>query len=221
VRISELSARTGVPVATVKYYLREGLLPPGERTAANQAGYGEEHVDRLRLIRAMVQVGGVSIAGVRDVLAALGAPLHDLLGAVQDAVTPRPRQTGRPDWDGARTEVGTLVTELGWQVRDRAPALDQLTDLLLATRAVSGDITARECFGGQARFAAELAAAEVPTVACGEPAQVAAAALVGTVLGGRAFEALRRLAQEDVSSRVFGDGGNGSHPDEHTGPASK
>ena len=28
--IAELSRRTDVPVATIKYYLREGLLPPGE-----------------------------------------------------------------------------------------------------------------------------------------------------------------------------------------------
>ena len=36
-RISELSSVTGVPVPTIKYYIREGLLPRGERTAANQA----------------------------------------------------------------------------------------------------------------------------------------------------------------------------------------
>jgi DNA-binding transcriptional MerR regulator len=208
VRISELSAQTGVPVATVKYYLREGLLPPGERTAANQARYGQQHVERLRLIRAMVEVGGVSIAGVKDVLAALDGPVHHLLGAVQDAITPRPQQTGHPDWEEARAEVGAFVRDLGWQVRRDAPALDQLADLLLATRAVSDSaITARECFGGQARFATELAAVEVPTVAGGTPEEVARAAVLGMVLGGRAFEALRRLAQQDASARVFGDPG--------------
>ena len=36
-RISELARRSGLPVATVKYYLREGLLPAGEPTAATQA----------------------------------------------------------------------------------------------------------------------------------------------------------------------------------------
>ena len=40
-RISELSAQTGVPVPTIKYYLREGLLPEGERSAPTQAAYGE------------------------------------------------------------------------------------------------------------------------------------------------------------------------------------
>jgi len=31
-RIGELSRRSGVPVPSIKYYVREGLLPAGERT---------------------------------------------------------------------------------------------------------------------------------------------------------------------------------------------
>ena len=34
-RIAELSQTTGVPVPTIKYYLREGLLPSGELTSPN------------------------------------------------------------------------------------------------------------------------------------------------------------------------------------------
>jgi DNA-binding transcriptional MerR regulator len=36
-RIGELSKVTGVPVPTIKYYLREGLLPAGELSSPNQA----------------------------------------------------------------------------------------------------------------------------------------------------------------------------------------
>lgn len=42
-KISELSRRTGVPVASIKYFLRQGLLPAGRATAATLAEYGEEH----------------------------------------------------------------------------------------------------------------------------------------------------------------------------------
>ncbi len=38
--MAELSRRSGVPVATVKYYLREGLLPSGVTTSATRAEYG-------------------------------------------------------------------------------------------------------------------------------------------------------------------------------------
>ena len=51
--MSELAAASGLPVATVKFYLREGLLPPGEATGATRARYDETHVKRLRLIRAL------------------------------------------------------------------------------------------------------------------------------------------------------------------------
>ncbi|CAA9274079.1 MAG: Regulatory protein MerR, partial [uncultured Actinomycetospora sp.] len=70
-RVAELSRRTGVSVASIKYYLREGLLPPGERTSPNQASYGDDHVRRLRLVRALIDVGGLSVVGTRDVLAAI------------------------------------------------------------------------------------------------------------------------------------------------------
>ncbi len=35
-RITELAETTGVPPATVKYYVREGLLPAGTRVRDNR-----------------------------------------------------------------------------------------------------------------------------------------------------------------------------------------
>ncbi|NBH07914.1 MerR family transcriptional regulator, partial [Amycolatopsis sp. SID8362] len=72
-RMAELSAETGVPVATVKYYLREGLLPAGRRVGPNQAQYTPEHVKRLRLVCALREIGGLSLAEVADVLGVLDA----------------------------------------------------------------------------------------------------------------------------------------------------
>jgi DNA-binding transcriptional MerR regulator len=53
-RMAELSRASGIPVATIKFYLREQLLPAGERTGPNQSRYGEEHLRRLRLIRGLL-----------------------------------------------------------------------------------------------------------------------------------------------------------------------
>ena len=63
-RISELSRRSGVPVATIKYYVREGLLPAGEPTAINQALYDERHLARIELIRALREGADLSIATI-------------------------------------------------------------------------------------------------------------------------------------------------------------
>jgi len=40
-RLSELSRESGVPVAMIKYYLREGLLEPGTPVNARQVAYGD------------------------------------------------------------------------------------------------------------------------------------------------------------------------------------
>ena len=74
IRIAELSATSAVATATITYYQREGLLPPGEATGPNQASYGEEHIRRLRLIRSLIDVGGLSVAFARGVLGAVDTP---------------------------------------------------------------------------------------------------------------------------------------------------
>ena len=50
-KIGELSAATGTPVESVRFYEREGLLPAPARTQGNYRDYAQEHVDRLAFIR--------------------------------------------------------------------------------------------------------------------------------------------------------------------------
>src|SRR3978361_1872538 len=88
-RISELAQRSGLPVATIKFYLREGLLPPGSPVSRTQAEYGDAHLERLRLIRALRDIADLPVATVGKVLAAVDdeeLPLLDLLGVTQIAV---------------------------------------------------------------------------------------------------------------------------------------
>ncbi|MFC7478903.1 MerR family transcriptional regulator [Luedemannella flava] len=124
-RIAELSRRSATSIPSIKYYLREGLIPGGRTTGRNQADYDEAHVRRLRLIRALVDVGGLSIAAVRDVLAAVDnpdLPGHDLLGIAHHAVSPHlPDATpttrgGRPR---GRRSSPSSANEAGWSARAR------------------------------------------------------------------------------------------------------
>ena len=89
-RISELSAMTEVPIGTIKYYLREGLLPAGRRGSRTTAEYDAVHVERLRLVRALIETGDLGIAAVRRVLTVIDAPHPqrlDVLATAQDALT--------------------------------------------------------------------------------------------------------------------------------------
>ena len=88
-RISEISSQTGVPLATIKFYLREKLLHEGVRTSATQAQYNESHMARLRLIRALLGPAGLSVAAAQRVIRAIEEPpesLHELLGVAATAV---------------------------------------------------------------------------------------------------------------------------------------
>lgn len=82
VSVAALSAASGVPVGTIERYLREWLLPPGRLVAPGEVRYGAEHLRRLALITALVEVGGHSPAQVRAIVAAADAaePAAVLLG---------------------------------------------------------------------------------------------------------------------------------------------
>jgi DNA-binding transcriptional MerR regulator len=48
--IEELAERSGVPVRTIRFYITEGLVP-GPIGRGRSAAYGQEHLQRLGLIR--------------------------------------------------------------------------------------------------------------------------------------------------------------------------
>lgn len=50
-KIGELAQAAHCTVETVRYYEREGLLPPAARTSGNFRDYGRDHIERLRFIR--------------------------------------------------------------------------------------------------------------------------------------------------------------------------
>ena len=78
--IDDLARRVQLPVRTIREYHTLRLLPPPERRG--RVGlYGDQHVQRLRLITRL-QRRGYSLAGIRDLLGAWesGTDLVTLLG---------------------------------------------------------------------------------------------------------------------------------------------
>ena len=50
-KIGELAQATQTPVATIRYYEQQGLVPAPARTGSNYRSYGPAHVQRLAFIR--------------------------------------------------------------------------------------------------------------------------------------------------------------------------
>jgi DNA-binding transcriptional MerR regulator len=67
-RIGDLADRAGVRPHTIRYYEREGLLPPPRRTSGKYRDYEPEALEDLRFIR-KAQTIGLSLGEVREVMA--------------------------------------------------------------------------------------------------------------------------------------------------------
>ncbi|MGC4917141.1 MerR family transcriptional regulator [Streptomyces albogriseolus] len=220
-RISELSRRSGVSIPTIKYYLRDGLLPAGRPTAANQAEYDEDHVRRLRLIRSLIGVRGLSVSATKDVLAAVDeqqGDVHLLLGLVLGALPVErsgrpPRRDGAAEPAGAGAaagdaaeDVAALTTEMGWKTSPNPPAAQVVAETLETMRALGVDYDWRSLvpYAELADRAARLDLDQLRDA--GDPLQQAERAVLLTVLLEPALLALRRLAQEHHSALRFGNG---------------
>ncbi|MFD1833195.1 MerR family transcriptional regulator [Streptomyces desertarenae] len=217
-RISELSRHSGVPIPTIKYYLRDGLLPPGRATAANQADYDEGHLRRLRLIRALIGVRGLSVSATREVLAAVDErqdDLHLLLGTVLGAL---PADRDAADDDDAAdaadddanaaapdlTDVEALTARMGWKVSSRTPAAQVVAETLETLRVLGVEFDWRSLlpYAELADRTAELDLDQLRDA--GGPLQQAERAVLLAVLLEPALLALRRLAQEHHSAQRYG-----------------
>ncbi|MFB9389475.1 MerR family transcriptional regulator [Streptomyces coeruleoprunus] len=208
-RVGELSRRTGVSVPTIKYYVREGILPAGQLTSPNQASYDETHVRRLRLIRALLDVGGLSVAAVREVLDAIGDPsrsVHKVLGAAHDHIAPGLGDVADAARDVAERQVAELIAARGWHVDAGNPAARSLAAALAALRRVGHEEFAELSLGAYADAAETIAAADLAYVARHTAREeLVESAVIGTVLGDAVLTSLRRLAQVDASSRTYGE----------------
>lgn len=212
-RISELSGSSGVPVATIKFYLREGLLHDGRHTSATQASYDDSHVDRLKMVRALVGVGGMSLARVKSIIAVIENPpqtMHELLGPA--SLMGRP---GDVDCDAldvldetdpgatGHARVHRLLREWGWDPAESfcsthiemGDALDAIED--------SGFALSDLALGDYRDHLTALAAKEVART----PTTSSEAAVRYVALGVPLVEplllAIRRLGHQHASAAIF------------------
>ncbi|KAF4409343.1 MULTISPECIES: MerR family transcriptional regulator [Streptomyces] len=207
-RIGELSRRTGVPVATIKYYVREGLLPAGRLTSPNQAAYDDTHEHRLRLIRALLDVGGLSVSSIRDVLEAVDdrtQPVHEVLGWAAKGILGPAGVAADPAAAAARDRVAGLIERRGWQVAPESPPAEALAEALAALDRVGHGVFVDAVLEDYADAAEDVARVDLEYVGRhGSVEDMVESVVVGTVLGEAVLAALRRLAHVHASARRYG-----------------
>ncbi|MBH9577338.1 Cd(II)/Pb(II)-responsive transcriptional regulator [Inhella proteolytica] len=81
-KIGELAKASGTAVETIRFYEREGLLPPPARSPANYRHYQPAHLERLRFIR-RCRALDMALDEVRALLQARDQPPADCSGVNQ------------------------------------------------------------------------------------------------------------------------------------------
>ncbi|WP_173923145.1 MerR family transcriptional regulator [Agromyces sp. Marseille-P2726] len=206
-RISELSRRSGAPVSTLKYFLREGLLREGERLSGNQTSYDDSHVQRVRLVRALLDTGGLSIAAAKRVLATLddeNSSLAHTFEAAQHALgVGRDGSSRAAASEAARERIARVAARNSWHTSPENPGFE-ISARVLDDLAAIGYEPSDAYLAAYAAAADTIAHADLGALRDRESADlIAELMIVGTVLGDALIAGLRRLAQESATEELF------------------
>jgi len=209
--LAELAEASGVSVASIKYYRREGLLPAGERLTATRQDYGRAHLERLALIQVLREVADAPIARIAQLTAILDDPRQPFLralGAAQlialglPAEEPAPEDPERPE----HPSIAPLLSDLGWPDVDTAPrrALDELLHGVESWGMPAGPETLRRYAGPVAQIArADVASIrELPGQTDGaelSPDVQVMRAVAGAIAFDRLIQLLRALGHSSYS----------------------
>ena len=203
--VSELADRAGVPVATVKYYLREGLLPPGANTAPRRAEYDDSHVRRLRILRLLREIGGVPVSNLRRVMDALDdeeLPIHGVMTLTADVITAGP-EPGDPG--AASTQIVDAVFEAaGWDgIRSESVDRRRLASLVSLLNSPGPLGASVEVLSYYAGLADQLARTEIKMIdESRDRADLLEDMVTGSVVYGQVFILLRQLGHEHHHARL-------------------
>ncbi len=137
--VSELARKSATPLATIKFYLREGLIPQGNLRAAHRAFYDERHLRRVELVRAMRDIAGLSMTAMRGVCRLLdGEGMRDFVTVVArmiDALGARKGTTRATRAVAlARKELLAMLRAQRMRVRKDARVVTDLAVALVAMR---------------------------------------------------------------------------------------
>ncbi|BDR52169.1 transcriptional regulator [Bombiscardovia nodaiensis] len=215
-KLAELSRESGVSAATIKYYLRLGLLPAGQKVSARVSEYSPAHLQRLRLITNLVHVVGLSIAQTEQVLSSIDQTDLSLEGAIEQATVALPSATTREQAEESKCGLKCKRTEtsdrkhlaaIAQELKDcgfgDVPDLEYVRHLELAILAareagLTVDQQMLEQYSEAARTLARIDFAHIPTDDRDNAIDIS---ILGTVMLEPIILGLRRLAHRELIER--------------------
>lgn len=194
-RISEVSRRSGVSVATIKYYLREGMLPQGTPLSPRDAEYSEAHLERLEIIRNLREIAHLPIETIKRLLNAADdpkLPIPALVGLAHAAALPK---TADPPPDAAAlAQAAEFYGELGWTLPPQHPVFAQ-TARLLALLQANGAPSTPASLQPYIQAVSQLTAVELGVTRSESRLLLVHDVVLGTYLGNQLLITLHMAAQ--------------------------
>ena len=125
--IGELAGQSGVTRRTIRYYVEIGLLPPPSG-AGKAAVYGEDHLDRLSLIKKL-QSMRLSLEEIRDELAGRTRSPEPASGEAMllplEPLSPGPLASTASEYIASLRELGPAYEQRSvLEARDQATVYD-------------------------------------------------------------------------------------------------
>ncbi|MBX3227659.1 MAG: MerR family transcriptional regulator [Labilithrix sp.] len=206
--IQELSRATGVSVASIKFYVREGLLPAPVSSRPRRAYYDGRHAQRLTTIRALRDAGGLSLDAIGRALAAIerpGSDVVDVIAPAIDALAARPAAAPAA-LVRARADVKELFVRERLSVRARAGSRETIAGAIASLRRIGSPIAIEDL----ARYVAllrplakeEIENEETSAVLRSDKESSLELAILGTVLFEPILIGLRRALHEHYTTAL-------------------
>ena len=202
-RVSELARQTGVSVATVKYYIREGMLAAGDPAGPRRATYDVSHVQRIHLIKALTGPAGLSVSQSKAILQIIDMPKSSLSNRLASATTVlADAACADLDTDESYPRAERVVGWLGEPYRAEPPAAALLENALQAVEAAGFQLH-RDQFAIYGEHMLAIATSEINNIPT-DPADAVRYVVLGTVLFEPVLTAIRRLGQQSLAKRPTG-----------------
>ncbi len=118
-RMKDLCERTGLLRQVVHFYIQQGLVPEGYKTGRNMAYYGDEHLERILLVRRLQHERFLPLRAIKAMLdeqdGAFSPAQRQFVNEVKSRLS---RTIGTRTTRPAAVQVDDIVARIGVRVRD-------------------------------------------------------------------------------------------------------
>lgn len=131
-RMKDLCERTGLDRQVIHFYIQQGLLPEGRKTGRNMAYYGEQHVERIKLVRKLQHERFLPLKAIKALLEERDDAFSPEQQRMLSDVKAHLSFAGRGDGGRASASEGPATVALGDALARHAIERADLDDLVEA-----------------------------------------------------------------------------------------